>query len=155
MTQHHLPRSFPLHYTLHTWGIGLFLQIPLPTVYIARKVMDNVERAIASLKSKCLVDSVGCSVVTVQAFEVYVHFDVPPEASMAIKILSRAYEGLDPLRVDLVNPFTMDESDKDKCPLKTADLALQTIRDNEAEIKKRVTSGREYSLVKNDPLHGL
>lgn len=116
---------------------------------MARRVLGNIEKRI---DSKCSVAEVGCSHFN-QNYELYVHFDVPPEPKVVCDLLFRAFDGMPLLSLDMVNPFTNKADGKETVGTSAADAALDQVKRNQTAIKQKVTDGREFCVIKSNPLY--
>lgn len=119
-----------------------------PTMYVAQRVLANLEKLIGSKGS---IAEIGCSHIN-QSYELYVHFDVPPEPKVVVQSFFKAFEGIPTLVLDMVNPFTNKSDAIGSCKFDAADHALKVLKQNQDAIKAKVTSGAEFSLIKCNPL---
>ncbi len=144
-------KPFPLHHALEVWGLELFMVDISPTLYVAQKMLDLLQVALSHEKQRGVVQEVGCSCLH-QSYNLYIRFSVPPTPAVVIKIIGRAIHKFEVLSVHMVNPFTMSPSKEDSCDFKGIDAALAKIKQNESDIIRKVTEGREFSRVEGDDL---
>ena len=152
-------KKFPLQYAMEIWGIEAFFLTPTPCMQVAQKVKQKIEK---SLGKNGTLQQVGVSILSKNThsldyeskfgsvYAIYVKFEVPPPAKVALQILSDCLSDLNILRADVMNPFSNGEDSTDDCDMKTVDTALKKLKQNQQNIKQRVTEGAEFALVEND-----
>lgn len=147
--------KFLLRYAMETYGLKVMLSGSLTPTYVANRVLDRVNRACRK-QDAGEADEVGCSmgmteqIGSLQQFNVYIHFSMPPVPSAALQIIGSCFKEFDLVTLEMINPFG-----KPECGLKDSSHALRVIKDNQSQIMHNVTEGRRFYLVKTDhPKYG-
>lgn len=142
---------FDLSLAMETYGLSVYMHTEYPTMTVASQVLSSISKDLKNKPLAGVVGEVGCSVsasLQMGAFweyNVYVHFALPPEPSLALMLLGNAFSGFEMSRLELHSPFQ-----KPTVTLKDSSHALSVIRQNQADIRQAVTEGARFSLIKSD-----
>lgn len=141
-----------LRFAMEIWGLTARMGEDYSSQFVADKISTNVNRYLGKNGS---VMEVGCSTNGGFTYDIYVHFEFPPTTEHAIDALMNSCQGLEVMSLYLTNPFSKTSKVHKGVGMETLDMALKQIKDNQDQIKRTVTEGRDFACVYENAMYAV